>query len=103
MSQIKANKYRLKLKKIIDQKKLKTSCKPNTDIAKQFGFLDINTKYKAKPIRIYKIVQTIGNSHPGGDKKGLLIVANVAILLRVNKAESPPTASGIAIQIIKVL
>lgn len=67
-----------------------------------FGFLDVNTRYDAIPIRIYRIVQATGNSQLGGVRTGLLINSNVSMLFLVNSADKPPTASGTAIQIIRV-
>ncbi len=69
-SQINANRYSSRLKKIIDQKKL---------------------NYDAIPIRIYSIVQTTGNSQPGGAKSGLLIESKISILFCVRNADKLPT------------
>lgn len=97
-----ANRYNSKLKKIIDQKKLNISWSPYTVKAVLFGFSDINTRYDAIPMRIYRIVQTTGNSQLGGAKNGLLIKSKVSILFRVKNADIIPTASGIIRHIIKV-
>ena len=65
------------------------------------GFFDVSTRYDAIPIRIYRIVQTTGNSQPGGDRGGLLTDAKVSMLFCVNSAERLPTASGMARQVIR--
>ena len=67
-----------------------------------FGFLDTNTKYDAIAMRIYKIVQTIGNSQLGGVKIGLLIKLKVFILFCVRSADILPIVSGIIRHVIKV-
>lgn len=100
-SQTNANRYSSRLKKIIDQKKLNISWIPYTVRAVLFGFLDVSTRYDAIPIRIYRIVQTTGNSHPGGARTGLLIDSKVSILFRVRSADKLPTASGMARQVIR--
>ena len=74
---------------------------PYTIRAVSFGFPDVSTRYDAIPIKIYSIVQTIGNSQPGGAKSGLLIESKVSILFCVRSADKLPTASGIARQVIK--
>ena len=52
------------------------------------------------PIKVYKSVHTIGNSHPGGDRAGLLMVSNVSIPFWESRAEKLPTARGMAIQVM---
>ncbi len=74
---------------------------PYTVKAVSFGLPDVSTRYDAIPIRIYSIVQTTGNSQPGGAKTGLLIDSKVSILFPVRSADKLPTASGIARQVIK--
>ena len=71
ISQINENKYASRLKKMIDQKKLNTSCIPYTVNAERFAFPEVRTRYEAIPRRMYKIVHATGNSHPGGDSAGL--------------------------------
>lgn len=100
-SQIHAKKYSFRLKKIIDQKKLNTSWTPYTAKAASFGFPDVSTRYDAIPIRIYKIVQTTGNSQPGGARAGLLMDAKAAMLFCVRRADRLPVASGMARQVIR--
>ncbi len=46
------------------------------------------------------MVQTTGNTHAGGASGGLFIVSKACMLLRVKKAEMPPTASGMMMQTI---
>ena len=75
---------------------------PYTVKAVLFGFLDINTRYDAIPMRIYRIVQTTGNSQLGGAKNGLLIKSKVSILFRVRSADIIPIASGIIRHVTKV-
>ncbi len=101
-SQIKEKKYQFRLKKKIDQKKLKISWSPYVIKADPFGFLDVAARYDAIPIRIYRIVHTTGNSHPGGESFGLFIVSNVCIPFRVSSADRIPTPSGMTMQIIRV-
>ena len=79
---------------MIDQKKLKASCIPYTVRAARFGFPDVSTRYEAIPIRMYKIVHTTGNSHPGGESSGLFNDWKTSIPPRVKSADKPPTASG---------
>lgn len=66
-----------------------------------FGFPDVSTRYDATPMRRYSIVQTTGNSQSGGAKSGLLMAVKVSILFCVRNADKLPTASGIAIQVMK--
>jgi hypothetical protein len=35
--------------------------------------VEVFTRYEETPINMYKIVQTTGKIHPGGDKAGFLI------------------------------
>ncbi len=102
ISQIKANKYASRLKKIIDQKKLKTSCIPYTVSAVLVRAVlpDINIKYEAIPISINSILHTTGKSQPDGESGGLLMFSNSDIESRVKNADTPPVIRGIAIQII---
>ena len=99
ISQINANKYSFRLKKIIDHKKLKASWILYTVKAVWFSLQDVRTRYDAIPRRIYRIVQTIGNSQAGGARIGLLIDPKVSILFCVSSADKLPTASGITRQI----
>lgn len=55
------------------------------------------------PMRMNNSVHTIGNKYPGGASAGLLRVSNISMLLRVINAETPPTTSGIATQMISFL
>lgn len=50
---------------------------------------------------MYRIVQTTGNSQPGGANAGLIIELKVSMLFCVRSADRPPTASGIARQVIR--
>lgn len=52
------------------------------------------------PIIMNNIVHTMGKSQPGGDSGGLLSFSKVSIPPLVMSAESPPTASGIAMETI---
>lgn len=70
--------------------------------ALSFGFPDVSTRYDAIPIRIYRIVQTTGNSQPGGERAGFMIELKVSILFLVRNADKLPTVSGIARQIIRL-
>ena len=74
---------------------------PYTVRAVLFDFPDVSTRYDAIPIRIYNIVQTTGNSQPGGAKNGLFIDSKVSILFRVRSTDKQPTARGKARQRIK--
>lgn len=49
-------------------------------------------------MKIYKIVHTTGNSHPGGDSGGFCSAANVSMPPDVKSAASTPTPSGTARQ-----
>ena len=42
------------------------------------------------------MLQTTGNTHPGGDSGGLLTSSKLAIWFLVAKADKTPTISGIA-------
>lgn len=70
--------------------------------ALSFGLLEVITRYDAIPIRIYRIVQTTGNSQSGGDRSGFVMELKVSILFLVRNADKLPTASGIARQIIRL-
>ena len=100
-SQINANRYSSKLKKIIGQKKLNTSCIPYAVKALSFGFPDVTTRYEAIPIKIYRIVHTTGNSQPGGASSGFVIALKVSILFRVRREDRLPSARGMARQVIR--
>ena len=54
------------------------------------------------PMSVQRIVQTRGNSHPGGDNGGLLKRANMDMLSREIKLASSPVKSGIATKKMKV-
>jgi hypothetical protein len=60
-------------------------------------------KYEAVPISINKIVHTIGKTTFEGVSGGWLSRLNEAIALRDISADTAPTASGIATDIINVL
>ena len=53
--------------------------------------------YDAMPISTYKTDHTTGKIHPGGESGGFETSANSFIAPDVIRAETPPTASGIAI------
>lgn len=50
-------------------------------------------------MRTYKIVQTTGNSHAGGESGGFSIMAKVCMLSLVKNEARAPTLRGIAIHI----
>lgn len=52
---------------------------------------------------MYKIVHTIGNIQPGGDKGGLAVAAEASIPLMVRRLARSPTKRGMAMEIRKVL
>lgn len=54
-------------------------------------------------MRIYRIVQTIGNTIAGGVKGGLFKDAKTEILLLVNSPDNPPISRGIIMLIINGL
>jgi hypothetical protein len=45
------------------------------------------------------MVHTTGKSHAGGENGGCATLSNTSILFCVKSADTPPTISGIAIQI----
>ena len=55
------------------------------------------------PISRYKMVQTIGNKNPGGDREGLLSCRKVSILFEEIRPDTAPVIRGIAMHISNVL
>ena len=101
MIHINENRYHSKLKKNIDHKKLTASW--YVYIVRAFALsigaaLLCAIKYADIPISVYRIVHTIGNSQPGGDKDGVSSVLKIFILFLVNRAARAPTISGIAMK-----
>ena len=64
------------------------------------GASEVITRYEAIPIKVYKIVHTMGNNHPGGERGGLFILWNSSIPPPVMNAATPPTKSGSTIHLI---
>lgn len=56
--------------------------------------LDVKTRYDAIPIKMYKIVHTIGNKMRGGNKGGLFSWSIMEKLSAVREDASSPTKSG---------
>lgn len=52
------------------------------------------------PINIYSMLHTTGNTHDGGESGGFLMASNSIMLSFVRSADRPPTARGIAIEMI---
>ena len=72
-SQSAENKKQFNLKKNNDQRAFIPSCTKYIVNARLLPF-SLYIIYEETPIRIYKIVQIIGNKNPGGAKEGLLIL-----------------------------
>ncbi len=51
--------------------------------------------------RTYNIVQTTGNRKPGGANVGFWSMAKFSILFFVKREDRAPTASGMAMQVIR--
>lgn len=101
---MRAIQYNPWLKKIKLQKKLNRSCTAYINNAYVFSSESERTiKYDAIPISTYRMVHTIGKSHPGGDSFGFASVLNVIIASLVINDETNPTISGIAMHIISVI
>ncbi len=95
-----------KPKKAKLQNKLTASCaaKRATPISRVLLLGDRHTKNNAKPIKMYKVVQTGPNTQLGGVNQGLFnVVYHVEIAGVVTSPPIPPTSKGTPIDMISFM